>query len=32
MKHELVPLAGKIDWGDLFDGEIAPLHSVQGLV
>ena len=29
MKHELVQLAGKLDWGWL-DGEIAPLHSDQG--
>jgi IS5 family transposase len=29
MKHELVVLAGKIDWGWI-DGEIAPLHSEQG--
>ena len=26
MKHELVQLAGKLDW-DWLDGEIAPLHS-----
>jgi IS5 family transposase len=26
MKHELVQLAGKIDW-DFIDGEIAPLYS-----
>lgn len=26
MKHELVQLAGKVDW-DLIDGEIAPLYS-----
>jgi transposase, IS5 family len=29
MKHELVVLAGKIDW-DWLDGEIAPLYSDQG--
>jgi len=29
MKHELVQLAGKIDWGWL-DGEIAPLYSDKG--
>jgi hypothetical protein len=29
MKHELVLLAGKIDW-DWIDGEIAPLYSEQG--
>ncbi|HEY8708307.1 MAG TPA: IS5 family transposase [Burkholderiaceae bacterium] len=29
MKHELVQLAGKIDWGWI-DGEIAPLYSDQG--
>jgi IS5 family transposase len=29
MKHELVQLAGKIDW-DWIDGEIAPLYSEQG--
>ena len=29
MKHELVQLAGKIDW-DWIDGEIAPLYSDQG--
>ena len=29
MKHELVQLAGKIDWGWL-DGEIAPLYSDNG--
>ena len=26
MKHELVQLAGKVDW-DWIDGEIAPLYS-----
>ena len=26
MKHELVQLAGRLDW-DWLDGEIAPLHS-----
>ena len=29
MRHELVQLAGKIDWGWI-DGEIAPLYSDQG--
>ena len=29
MKHELVLLAGKIDW-DWFDGDIAPLYSENG--
>jgi len=29
MRHELVQLAGKIDWGWI-DGEIAPLDSDQG--
>ena len=29
MKHELVALAGKIDW-EWLDGEIAPLYSDQG--
>jgi IS5 family transposase len=29
MKHELVQLAGKIDWGWI-DGEIAPLYSDKG--
>src|SRR6478672_7571671 len=29
MKHELVLLAGKIDW-DWIDGEIAPLYSENG--
>jgi IS5 family transposase len=29
MKHELVQLAGKIDWGRL-DSEIAPLYSDKG--
>jgi transposase, IS5 family len=29
MKHQLVVLAGKIDW-DWLDGEIAPLYSDQG--
>ena len=29
MEHELVQLAGKIDWAWL-DGEIAPLYSDQG--
>ena len=29
MKHELVQLAGKIDW-DWIDGEIAPLYSDKG--
>ena len=29
MKHELVQLAGAIDW-DWLDGEIAPLFSDQG--
>src|SRR5215207_7394688 len=29
MKHELVALAGKIDW-DWIDGEIAPLYSDKG--
>jgi IS5 family transposase len=29
MKHELVQLAGKIDW-DFLDGEIAPLYSDNG--
>ena len=29
MKHELVQLAGKLDW-DWLDGEIAPLHSDKG--
>ncbi|MGA9328271.1 MAG: transposase, partial [Bradyrhizobium sp.] len=29
MKHELVLLAGKVDW-DWIDGEIAPLYSDQG--
>ena len=29
MKHELVQLAGKLDW-DWLDGEIAPLYSDKG--
>ena len=29
MKHELVQLAGKIDW-DWIDGEVAPLYSEHG--
>jgi hypothetical protein len=29
MKHELVQLAGKLDW-TWIDGEIAPLYSDQG--
>jgi IS5 family transposase len=29
MKHELVQLAGKLDW-EWIDGEIAPLYSDQG--
>jgi IS5 family transposase len=29
LKHELVQLAGKIDW-DWIDGEIAPLYSENG--
>src|SRR5947199_3410922 len=29
MKHELVQLAGKVDW-DWIDGEIAPLYSESG--
>src|SRR6186997_1897178 len=29
MKHELVQLAGKLDW-EWFDGEIAPLYSDKG--
>jgi transposase, IS5 family len=29
MKHELVLLAGKVDW-DRIDGEIAPLYSENG--
>src|SRR6478752_2381488 len=29
MKHELVQLAGKVDW-DWIDGEIAPLYSDKG--
>jgi IS5 family transposase len=29
MKHELVQLAGKIDW-DWIDGEIAPLYGDKG--
>lgn len=29
MKHELVQLAGRLDW-DWFDREIAPLYSAQG--
>ncbi|KRQ16584.1 hypothetical protein AOQ71_04850 [Bradyrhizobium manausense] len=29
MKHELVQLAGKVDW-DWIDGEIAPLYSENG--
>ena len=29
MKHELVQLAGKIDW-EFIDGEIAPLYSDGG--
>lgn len=29
MKHELVLLAGKIDW-DWIDGEVAPLYSENG--
>ena len=29
MKHELVQLAGRLDW-DWLDGEIAPLHSDKG--
>ena len=29
LKHELVQLAGKIDW-DFIDGEIAPLYSDKG--
>jgi len=30
MKHELVQLAGKVDW-DRIDGQVAPLYSVNGL-
>jgi len=29
LKHELVLLAGKVDW-DWIDGEIAPLYSENG--
>ena len=29
MKHELVQLAGKVDW-EFIDGEIAPLYSDGG--
>src|SRR4030095_8810461 len=29
MKHELVQLAGRLDW-DWLDGEIAPLYSDKG--
>src|SRR5918911_5168155 len=29
MKHELVQLAGKIDW-EFIDGEVAPLYSDKG--
>jgi len=29
MRHELVQLAGKIDW-EFIDGEIAPLYSDGG--
>ncbi|MFK4492410.1 hypothetical protein ABIA45_007488 [Bradyrhizobium sp. USDA 336] len=29
IKHELVQLAGKVDW-DWIDGEIAPLYSENG--
>ena len=29
MRHELVQLAGKIDW-EFIDGEIAPLYSDSG--
>ncbi|MGY2933051.1 hypothetical protein ACVWZ6_002653 [Bradyrhizobium sp. GM6.1] len=29
MKHELVQLAGKVDW-EWIDGEIAPLYSENG--
>jgi hypothetical protein len=29
MKHELVQLAGKVDW-NWIDGEIAPLYSENG--
>jgi IS5 family transposase len=29
MKHELVKLAGRLDW-DWLDGEIAPLYSDKG--
>ena len=29
LKHELVQLAGKVDW-DWIDGEIAPLYSDNG--
>jgi IS5 family transposase len=29
LKHELVQLAGRIDW-DWIDGEIAPLYSENG--
>ncbi len=29
MKHELVQLAGRVDW-DWIDGEIAPLYSENG--
>jgi transposase, IS5 family len=29
MKHELVQLAGKLDW-EWLDGEIAPLYSDKG--
>ena len=29
MEHELLQLAGKIDW-DFIDGEIAPLYSDSG--
>jgi hypothetical protein len=29
MRHELVQLAGKIDW-DFIDGEIAPLYRDSG--
>ena len=29
MKHELVQLAGRVDW-DWIDGEVAPLYSENG--
>jgi len=29
MKHELVQLAGKVDWAWI-DGQIAPLYSANG--